>query len=132
MNKVLCIGEIMQRLSVSFGKTIAEVGEYRVDYGGCEANIAIQLSNLNNKVYFYTVLPQNDLSIQAEKLLLKYKVNTSKIDYSNGRLGTYYLENGQGLKAPKVIYDREYSAFSLINEELYNIESILKGIDYIV
>ncbi|MGL5380097.1 PfkB family carbohydrate kinase, partial [Clostridium sp.] len=56
----------------------------------------------------------------------------SKIDYSNGRLGTYYLENGQGLKSPKVIYDRKYSAFSLINEELYNIESILKGIDYIV
>lgn len=132
MNNILCIGEIMQRLSVSFGKTIAESDEYSVNYGGCEANIAIQLSNLGNKVYFYTVLPQNDLSIPAEKLLLKYKVDTSKIDYSNGRLGTYYLENGQGLKPPNVIYDRQHSAFSLINEELYNIELILKDIDYIV
>ena len=132
MSNILCIGEIMQRLSVSFGKTITESGEYKVDYGGCEANIAIQLSNLNNQVYFYTVLPQNDLSIAVKKSLLKYKVNTSKINYSNGRLGIYYLENGQGLKAPKVIYDRSYSAFSLINESVYNIDEILNGVDYIV
>ncbi|MGL5316390.1 MAG: PfkB family carbohydrate kinase [Peptostreptococcaceae bacterium] len=132
MSNILCIGEIMQRLSVSFGKTLTDVDEYKVDYGGCEANIAVQLSNLNNKVHFYTVLPQNDLSMPVEKLLLKYKVDTSKIDYSEGRLGTYYLENGQGLKAPKVIYDRQYSAFSLINEESYNLDQILENIEYIV
>lgn len=132
MSNILCIGEIMQRLSVSPEKRITEVDEYKVDYGGCEANIAIQLSNLKNKVYFYTVLPENDLSIAVEQLLLKYKVDTTKINYSDGRLGVYYLESGQGLRVSKVIYDRKYSAFSLIDENLYNISRILEGIDYIV
>ncbi len=132
MSNILCIGEIMQRLSVSNGKTLSSVDEYKVDYGGCEANIAMQLSNLNNNVWFYTVLPNNDLSIAVEQQLMKYKVNISKINYTDGRLGTYYLENGQGLKAPKVIYDRKYSVFSLIEKEIYNIDKILENIDYIV
>lgn len=59
-----------------------------------------------------------------------FGVDTSKIVYGDGRMGLYYLEKGASQRPSKIIYDREYSTFSLSKLNDFDWNEIFKDIDW--
>ena len=70
-------------------------------------------------------LPDNDLSKLALSELYKYKVDTSDCIFGGERMGLYFVESGNYIRASQVIYDRSNSSFSTINEDEINWDAVL-------
>ena len=52
------------------------------------------------------------------------------IDFEQpGRLGTYYLEQGNSVRGSKVTYDRKYSSIAMLRRTLLDLDEIFKGVD---
>jgi 2-dehydro-3-deoxygluconokinase len=115
MNKyAITFGEIMMRLSTTGFSRFTQAENFRVVYGGAEANVAISLSKLGINASHVTRLPENDLGKSVIEYLNRNKVDTTFIQFGHERLGLYFLENGSMQRAPKIIYDRFDSAFANI------------------
>jgi 2-dehydro-3-deoxygluconokinase len=110
----ITFGEIMMRLSTPGFSRFTQSENFRVTYGGAEANVAISLARLGVKSRQVTRLPENDLGKSVVEYLDRHQVDTSFIQYGSERLGLYFLENGSMQRAPKIIYDRFDSAFANI------------------
>ena len=62
--KFIAIGELMLRLSPPNYEKLVTTHDFRVNYGGAEANVAVSLANLGVDSTFFTVLPNSDLESQ--------------------------------------------------------------------
>ena len=123
---ICAFGEIMLRISpCDKGEKIISATNFRIEPGGSESNVAIALSNLGNKVCFLTKLPDNPLGNKILKHLRSFNVDTSFVTRGDVRLGLYWTENGVSVRPSNVVYDRELSAFSLM--ELKEINSDIFG-----
>ena len=60
--------------------------------------------------------------------LQSFGVDCSEVIYGEGRLGSYYLEVGAGLRASNVIYDRKYSTISLMKENEWMLDELFNGV----
>ncbi|MGL4453205.1 MAG: sugar kinase [Sarcina sp.] len=129
--KILGIGEIMMRLTPVGAEILKTSSVFDESYGGGEANVICSLANFGYDTKFFTKLPNNDLGKKAIKTLKYRDVDTSSIIFGDGRLGIYFLENGYGIRNSKVIYDRSYSSFSMIDSKEINIQNLLEGIKLI-
>ena len=49
--------------------------------------------------------------------------------YGKGRLGTYYLEQGNSQRVSKVLYDRDFSSFASIEKLPWNLDNLFKEAD---
>ena len=96
-------------------------------FGGGEANVAISLANFGMNVAFCTALPKNIIGNACENELRKWGVDTSLIIRNEGRMGTYFLENGANQRPSIVVYDRNYSAISLAKPGDIDWENIFKN-----
>lgn len=114
MEKVVCFGEIMLRLSTPDYQRISQAKEFNISFGGGEANVAVSLANYGIDSKFVTKLPDNDIAAACIKDLRSYNVDCSDIVRSGERMGIYYLETGAVARPSKVIYDRTNSAISQI------------------
>lgn len=126
--KVLGFGEIMLRLSAPNNQKIIQANSFDAVYGGGEANVVASLATFGHNTKFVTKLPNNALGDKVIRDLKSYNVDTSDILQGDGRLGIYFLEIGYGLRSNEVIYDRKYSAISMMNKSEFNIENILKDV----
>lgn len=126
--KVLGFGEIMLRLSAPNNQKIIQANSFDAVYGGGEANVVASLATFGHNTKFITKLPNNALGDKVIRDLKSYNVDTSDILQGDGRLGIYFLEIGYGLRSNEVIYDRKYSAISMMNKSEFNIENILKDV----
>lgn len=126
--KVLGFGEIMLRLSAPNNQKIIQANSFDAVYGGGEANVVASLATFGHNTKFVTKLPNNALGDKVIRDLKSYNVDTSDILQGDGRLGIYFLEIGHGLRSNEVIYDRKYSAISMMNKSEFNIENILKDV----
>lgn len=126
MSKIVTLGEIMLRLSTENNNRIIQSKSFKVNYGGGEANVAIALSNFGVNVEYVTKLPENSISESIIRFLKSNGVNTQNIVFGGERVGTYYLEIGNGVRPSKVIYDRKNSSFTTLIFEDLNIENILE------
>lgn len=127
MENIISFGEILLRLSTPSQKKIVQSDAFDALYGGSEANVAVSLANLNNKVSFVTCLPQNELGKAAMQSLAKYNVDTNQIVWSGNRLGIYFLENGAGHRNPNVIYDRAGSAIAEVRRGMIPWNELFKS-----
>lgn len=127
--KVLTFGEIMIRLKAPGRERLFQSAALEATFGGAEANVAVSLANFGAESQFLTVLPSNELSKYCVRELRYFGVDTSKIVYGNGRLGSYYLEAGVNQLPSKVIYDREYSSMALAASGSIDFGSAFDGID---
>ena len=117
--RVITLGEILLRLSTEQDTRLKYANCFKSCYGGGEANVGISLSILGHEVSVATILPQeNPLSESVISVLRKTGVNTEFVAYGKGRLGTYYLEQGNSQRVSKVLYDRDYSSFSSVEKLL--------------
>jgi len=64
-------------------------------------------------------------------LLQEYGIDTSPILIQGDRLGGYYLLSANGLTKGEVLYDRKYSAFSLLKTQEIDWDNIFEDIDWL-
>lgn len=129
MGKILTLGESMARLSTQPGCRLSDATGLHLHYGGAEANVAINMALLNHNVKYATKLPTNNgLTNSLVSQLQGYGVDCRDIIYGKGRLGSYYLEVGSGLRASNIIYDRDYSTLSLMEENEWNLDDLFQDV----
>ncbi|MBR7063285.1 MAG: bifunctional 4-hydroxy-2-oxoglutarate aldolase/2-dehydro-3-deoxy-phosphogluconate aldolase [Clostridia bacterium] len=126
--RIAALGELMLRLSPPEKLRFRQAHSFEACFGGAEANVALSLACLGEKVRFITALPENELGDAAVDALRRFgadEPNGSGILRTPGRMGVYFLEKGAGLRPPKVIYDRAGSAFALTGPEQYDLDKLL-------
>lgn len=129
MARIVCLGEIMMRLSAEVGTRLNQASQLDVFYGGGEANVAVSLANYGHHVQYASKVADNAFGQAVERHLRSYGVATDFLLRGPGRLGTYYVEQGIGQKATKVVYDRQGSVFALMNELEWNLTELFAEAD---
>ena len=127
MNKVLCFGELMLRMSPASG---LEAKHPFLSYiGGAEANTATALARWNVPAKYCTALPDNFTSQYIVNYLTSKGIDVSSLHFSGKRLGLYYLDIGADLKS-SVVYDREGSSFSELKRGMIDWDQVLKDVSW--
>ena len=129
--KFIAFGELMLRLSPPNYEKLVTTHDFRVNYGGAEANVAVSLANLGVDSTFYTLLPTSNLGKSTINYLKSNDVNSKHILRSEGRMGLYYLDEGVSVRPSQVIYDRADSAFAEYDYKDVDFEEILKDYDWL-
>ncbi|MEN9684749.1 MAG: hypothetical protein RLZZ28_535 [Bacteroidota bacterium] len=130
MNKVLCFGELLLRLSPSIKEDMAQKHPMLLFVGGAEANVATALAGWNQAVNYCTVLPDNFMSQYVVQYLRQKNIDTSSVLFAGNRIGIYFLETGADIKGG-VVYDRERSSFSALKPGVINWDKVLEGISWL-
>jgi len=130
MNKTLCFGELLLRLSPTAGDEWLQQQVLPAFVGGAEANVATALAKWGQPVGYCTALPDNYLSKQLALYLSKKNIDTSAIHYSGKRVGVYYLQQGTDVKNAAVIFDRAGSSFSELRTGMVDWEKLFEGISW--
>lgn len=126
--RFITLGELLLRLSPPNYDKIKTTDEFRVTYGGAEANVAASLANLGIDCSYFTVVPNSAIGKAAIRYLRSFDVHCSPCLYSDGgRMGIYFLEEGFGVRSSKVTYDRKDSAFSKYDFSQIDFKDKLKG-----
>ena len=128
--KLITFGEVMMRLSPPGYSKFSQTTSFDLVYGGGEANVAISCGYLGMKAAHVTRFPDNALGRAATQFLRKHWLGTINVIYGDNMLGKYFLEKGAVHRPSEVIYEREGSAFSLIQPHMVNWEEILEGADW--
>ena len=128
--KLVTFGEVMMRLSPPGYSKFSQATSFELVYGGGEANVAISCAYLGMKAAHVTRFPDNALGKAATQFLRKHWLSTEHVVYGGDMLGLYFLEKGAVHRPSVVIYEREGSAFSLIEPSMVNWEQVLKDADW--
>src|SRR5215467_4938620 len=100
------LGEIMLRLAPPGFERFLQSPLLMASFGGCEANVAVALTQFGLHSTYVTVLPEkNPIADAAIAELGRFGVDTSKIVRSKGRIGIYYIEAGANQRPSMVVYD---------------------------
>lgn len=124
---IVCFGEVLLRLSSPGAELLLQTPQLNVCVGGAEANVAVSLATLGHEVSVFSALPDNALGHAARNELRRYGVNTSRIAFTSGRMGLYFLSPGAGGRAAEVIYDRAGSAFASADHTKTDWSDVLSG-----
>ena len=98
-------------------------------YGGSEANVAVSLATQGEDVTYITRLPDTPVGHAGAQCMAQLGVDISRIVYGGQRIGTYYFEPAAGMRAAKVVYDRDHSAYYDLAPGMIDWRSILKDAD---
>lgn len=129
-HSVVTFGEIMLRLKSPGHERFFQSPLLEAAFGGGEANVAVSLSILGEKVTFVSAVPNNPLGEGAIRELKKYGVHTDFVRNAPGRLGLYFLETGANQRPSMVIYDRDNSCISRITEHDFPWDRIFLGVHW--
>jgi 2-dehydro-3-deoxygluconokinase len=130
IKRVVTFGEIMLRLKSPDYERLFQSPLLEATFGGGEANVAISLANFGFDAALCTALPENKIGDACESELRKCGVDTSLIIRNKGRIGTYYLESGVNQRPSIVIYDRSYSAISILKPGDINWKKVFEGAEW--
>ena len=130
--KFITMGELLLRLSPPNYEKIRTTDEFKVTYGGAEANVAASLSNLGIDASYFTVVPDSSIGKAAIRYLRSNDVHCSPCIYApHGRMGIYFLEEGFGVRSSKVTYDRRDSAFAAYDFSTVDFKKTLEGYNWL-
>lgn len=129
MNKVLCFGELLLRMSPPADADWLQKNALPVFVGGAEANVATALALWGMSTGYCTALPDNFLSKQLATYLNQKNIDTGSIHYSGSRMGIYYLQQGNDVKNSGVIFDRAGSSFAQLQKGMIDWEKVFEGIN---
>ena len=127
MQKVLCFGELLLRISPAPETDALAKHPMLLYVGGAEANTATALAAWGVPVKYCTALPDNFMSRHVVDYLEYKGIYTSSIVYAGNRIGVYFLEKGADIKSG-VIYDRENSSFSQLKRGMIDWDKILRDV----
>lgn len=98
--------------------------------GGAELNVAHALALWDVPVKYFTAIPDNYLSRDIVKSIATKNIDTSSINFSGRRIGTYYLPQGADLKNAGVIYDRANSSFAELETGMIDWDKVLEEVSW--
>jgi len=124
--KVVGFGDFLIHFSPIMGERFTQSKLVEMSFTGAEANVCCALGNWGENTDFVTKIPDNVLSKSGVSFLKSLSVNTEYIVYGNGRMGTYYLEKGHGIRPSVVVYDRDHTLFCNSRFNDYRWEDIFK------
>lgn len=130
MNRVLCFGELLLRLSPELNGEWIRQNNMPVFIGGAELNTATALAKWKVPVSYCTALPDHYLSKELIDFVSAKGIETNKIQLCGNRIGTYYLPQGADLQNAGVIYDRAYSSFCELKPGQLDWDEILKNVSW--
>jgi 2-dehydro-3-deoxygluconokinase len=130
MKKIVTFGELMMRLATQNNERFGQARSLGLTYGGGEFNVAVSLGNYGLNAQFVTRLPNNDLGKSALEEVNRFQVNADHILFGGDRLGVYFLEQGAGLRASSVVYDRANSALATVETNTFDWQTIFKDADW--
>ncbi|ASU34175.1 sugar kinase [Mucilaginibacter xinganensis] len=128
--KILSFGELLLRITPDANGEWLNNNQLPFYVGGAELNVATALALWGLQSQYFTVLPDNGLSVQIVKYLQQQKIDTRSVSFGAGRLGLYYLTKGQDLKHDALIYDRAGSAFSLLKTGTIDWDKMLQDVSW--
>lgn len=131
MRNIVTFGEILMRFSPYIsGERIIQSSLFHSCYSGAEANVAVSLAYLGEKVRFVTKLPSNILGDAAENEIRRFGIDTSFCVRGGDRLGLFFTEKGASQRASSVLYDRSGSSFSTSESYDYNWDLIFQDCEW--
>ncbi|MGT2935346.1 PfkB family carbohydrate kinase [Streptococcus castoreus] len=130
MKRVVSLGEILLRLSPPQYQTLTQATSLDCQFGGSELNVLSTLAQLGHKVSLISAIPDNDLGRMTKTFLFSRQISQTYILEKGKRLGIYYYQKGFSLRASRVTYDRDYSAFWESKLEDYDLEHVFDGVDW--
>lgn len=128
MDKTLVFfGEILIRLTAPGNELLMQSPGLTLHVGGAEANVAIGLANLGHSCAMVSLVPDNALARGAVAALRGQGVDCSGVGSAPGRMGLYFLQQGAGLRASEIIYDRAGSSFAAAKAADFDWDAHLAG-----
>jgi 2-dehydro-3-deoxygluconokinase len=131
MPRLICFGEMLVRLTAPAGELLLQTPKLAAHIGGAEANVAICVSRLGGEAAMASVLPDNALGRAARDELRRHGVDTSRLAFTDGRMGLYFLTPGAVTRPSEIIYDRAGSAFALASPATIDWSAALTGADWL-
>ncbi len=128
--KIVTFGELLLRFSKPGQLRLTQGDLFASKYGGSEANVAVSLAMQGDHVTYITRLPDNAVGRAGAMSLAQLGVDVSQVLYGGQRIGTYYFEPAAGMRAAKVIYDRDGSAYFDLKPGMIPWREILKDCKY--
>lgn len=111
-SRIICVGELLLRLTAPGRELLLQSGRLDVHIGGAEANVAVALASLGHETAMVSAVPANRLGNAAREFLRRHAVDTTNVIERDGRMGLYFLSAGAGVRAAEIVYDREASSFA--------------------
>lgn len=127
--KTVTFGEVLLRFSKTGALRLSQGSFMEAHFGGSEANAAVSLSLLGNDVEYVTRLPENALGQACRQSLMQMGLGTSHICWGGHRIGSYYFEQAASLRSPRMVYDREGSAFAELLPGMIDWTEVFRGVD---
>jgi 2-dehydro-3-deoxygluconokinase len=127
--KIVTFGELLLRFSKPGQLRLTQGNLFTSKYGGSEANVAVSLAYQGEDVTYITRLPGTPVGYAGAMSLSQFGVDTSQILYGGKRIGTYYFEPAAGMRAAKVVYDRDHSAYYDLAPGMIDWRTVLKDAD---
>jgi len=118
------------RLDVTPGQRFQRTESFKRFFGGAESNVAVVLSQLGINTRYVTALPANDMGTATIDSLRSFGVDTSYIHRGGERIGIYFTEHGNNIRASRVIYDRKHSSFAILTPGTLDWNKIFEGASY--
>jgi 2-dehydro-3-deoxygluconokinase len=128
---VLSLGELILRLATSNDKKLEQASALQMTYGGSEANVLIGLRLMGIQARLLSKVPDSPLGIAAIRELSSFEVDTTAIHLGGDRMGIYYMEHGQSLRAGKIIYDRKNASFNTLKVKDVEWDSLFQGVTWV-
>ena len=109
--KIVTFGEILLRWSKNDYQRLLQGRQFNGNYGGSEANVAVSLAMLGDRVGYVSRVPRNQIGDACLGELRSFGIDVGHVVRGGDRLGTYYFEAAAGLRRSQVVYDRRGSSF---------------------
>ena len=87
MSKILCLGELLLRLTAPGRELLLQTPRFDVTVGGAEANVAVGLASLGHRTAVASRVPDNALGEAAVGYLRRHGVDASAVAAGPGRMG---------------------------------------------
>jgi 2-dehydro-3-deoxygluconokinase len=105
--------------------------QFEAVYGGSEANVAVSLAQFGLRSSFVTRVPNNELGQSALGAVARFGVGTEFSVRGGERLGLYFLEQGAGRRASKVLYDRAGSGMATLTSGMLDWRAALENASWL-
>jgi 2-dehydro-3-deoxygluconokinase len=128
---ILCFGEILLRLSPPAHQRFVQANHFEAIYGGSEANVAVSLAQLGLRVSYLSRVPDNELGQASLSAVARFGVCTDHVALGGDRLGIYFLEQGAGRRASKVLYDRAGSGMATLEPGMLDWWAALENVSWL-
>lgn len=104
-------GEILMRWSPLGALRMGQSNLWEGQFGGSEANVAVSLAVLGEKVGYVSRIPANAVGDSCLHTLRCQGIDVGDVVRGGDRLGGYYFEHAADLRKSLVVYDRQGSSF---------------------